>query len=137
MRISDQKNVRKGFTFLEIMIVAIILGVIASLALNQYRLLMRKTNCLNLKHFIVYAHAQRAIAVTKSSSWDITTAVANYPLANGTFVSLSSADNPTSSAWIRNNNYRYVCIADFTIAISPTNPSCTPTDAFTPPDFCM
>lgn len=65
------KLFRRGFTLLEILIAVITLGVVASLALSNYRTIMEQSYCNTAQRNLIAIRLAAEIHLTKTGTWNI------------------------------------------------------------------
>ena len=134
--IGTKKRSPRGFTLMEIIIVVITLGVIASLALSSYNKVVEQNYCRSAQMNLIAIHNAVQIYYLKNqtyntrSGFDLTAINTdlNLSIVDSQFTYTVSADPNyfKSVRATRNSATAYTCSVDSTLALSGNNvnPTC-------------
>ncbi len=132
-----QKNFHRGFTLMEIIIVVIVLGVIASLALSNYKTIVEQNHCRNAQMNLLLMHSAGVIYISKYGPPPAPPGFGANLAALQSSLKISIPADPNfdyqdnnilgfaNLRATRKNGPSYNCEVSFASKLSTTNPLCT------------
>ncbi len=136
------KLFRRGFTLLEILIAVITLGVVASLALSNYRTIMEQSYCNTAQRNLIAIRLAAEIHLTKTGTWGISGTTLtdinrdlSLNITDPKFIYTYSVSTPNLSFATRTGGPVYTLTLNIN-PVSSTNPSINPafcTNVIPPP----